>query len=325
MRAETVEDTKFRFGIMGPGNIAAQFCEAAAKHGGAVVAAVASRSIERASAFAKAHGIEKSYGSYEEMLQKEKLDAVYIAVTTNAHYDLAMLCLDHKMPFLCEKAMCVNSSDAEAIFKRSEELGVFSIEGMWSRFLPKMAKVKEWLAEEKIGKVSLVTCGIGFNAEKNPANRFYNPDLGGGATYDVLVYCYDIATDFFDQPPTQCLCASDWSESGVDRTDVVVLKYPGCMVQIIATFEGDIAEEMVFYGEKGRIVMPHPHYYQECTLLVDGEEPVTFIDEEEQGFVYEIEEVIRCVRENKVESTRAPHSMTIEASRLYDQILTQRP
>lgn len=317
---------KFRFGIMGPGNIAENFCEAVKRQGEGVVAAVASRNPDRARTFAEKHGIEKSYGSYEQMLEEEELDAVYVAVTTNAHYEATMLCLDHKVPVLCEKAMCVNSKDAEEIFRRSEELGVFVMEGMWSRFLPKMAKVKEWLAEEKIGKVSLVTCGIGFNAEKNMENRYYNPALGGGATYDILVYCYDIATDFFEQSPQECVCVSDWSESGVDRTDVVVLKYPGCMVQLICTFEGNIAEEMVFYGTKGRIVLPHPHYARECWLYVDGEEPVEFTeDQEEFGFVYEIAEVIKCVREGKVESSVAPHSMTLEAGRLYDRILEQRP
>ncbi|MBS6194314.1 MAG: Gfo/Idh/MocA family oxidoreductase [Clostridiales bacterium] len=318
-------DRKFRFGIMGPGKIAENFYKAVERQGEGMVAAVASKDIGRARTFADRFGIEKAYGSYEKMLEEEELDAVYVAVTTNAHYEVTMLCLEHRVPVLCEKAMCVNSREAEEIFARSKELGVFVMEGMWSRFLPKMAKVKEWLAEEKIGKVSLVTCGIGFNAEKNWENRYYNPALGGGATYDILVYCYEIATDFFEQPPKECVCVSDWSESGVDRTDVVVLKYPGCLVQLICTFEGEIAEEMVFYGDKGRIVLPHPHYARECFLQVNGEEPVEFTeDQEELGFVYEIGEVIRCVREGKTESSRAPHRMTLEASRLYDRILEQR-
>jgi predicted dehydrogenase len=316
---------KFRFGIMGPGHIAENFVDAVERQGEAVVAAVASRSMERADTFAKKYGIAQAYDSYEKMLKEAELDAVYIAVTTNAHYELAMLCLDYKMPFLCEKAMCVNSSDAQKIFTRSEQLGVFSMEGMWSRFLPKMTKVKEWLAEGKIGDVTLVTCGIGFNAPKDDQNRYYSPLLGGGATYDILVYCYDIATYFFEGAPKDTICISDWSKSGVDRTDIVVLKYPDCLVSLTCTFEGDIAEELVFYGAKGRIVLPHPHYYSECSLCVDGEEPIKYDVQEENGFVYEIAEVIRCVREGKTESDIAPHSMTLEASRLYDRILEQKP
>lgn len=321
-----MQKKEFRFGIMGAGNIAQNFCDAVKKQGECVVAAIASRDMERALAFADRHGIGKAYDSYEKMLQEEELDAVYIAVTTNAHYELTMLCLDYKVPVLCEKAMCVNSRDAETIFKRSEELGVFVMEGMWSRFLPKMAKVKEWLAEEHIGEVSFVTCAIGFQAPKDPENRYYNPALGGGASYDILVYCYEIATDFFAESPQQCICLSEWSPSGVDRSDVVVLKYPGCLVELTASFEGSLVDEMVFYGTKGKIVLPHPHYGQECHLYVDGEEPVCFKDtENDNGFVYEIAEVIRCVREGKTQSNVAPHSMTLEAARVYDEILKQRP
>ncbi len=317
---------QFRFGIMGAGNIAETFCDAVKKQGEGVVAAVASRSQERAEAFARKHGIPKAYDQYEKMLREEELDGVYVAVTTNAHKQLVMLCLDHRVPVLCEKAMCVNSQDAKEIIGRSRELGVFVMEGMWSRFLPKMNQVKEWLREGRIGDVALVTCGIGFNAPKDPQNRYYNPALGGGATYDILVYCYEIATYFFEQPPIRSVCASDWSESGVDRTDVVVLNYPGCLVQLTATFEGDIPEEMVFYGTKGRIVLPHSHYAPECWLYAEGKEPFCYTeDRADNGFVYEIGEMIRCVREGKTESSIASHRMTLEAARLYDEILKQRP
>ena len=72
-------EDKFRFGIMGAGNIARQFCDAVTRQGEGVVAAVASKSIERAESFAKDQGIAHAYGSYEQMLREEKLDAVYVA------------------------------------------------------------------------------------------------------------------------------------------------------------------------------------------------------------------------------------------------------
>ena len=318
-------EDKFRFGIMGAGNIARQFCDAVTRQGEGVVAAVASKSIERAESFAKDQGIAHAYGSYEQMLREEKLDAVYVAATTNAHYELTMQCLEHDVPVLCEKAMCRNSKEAEGIFRYAREHGIFVMEGMWSRFLPKMAKVKEWLAAGKIGKVNLVTCGIGFQAPKDFTNRYYNPALGGGATYDILVYCYEIARYFFPEIPQECVCRADWSASGVDKTDVIVLKYPECMISLIATFEGDIPNTMIFYGEKGRIELLYPHYGKEASLYIEGEEPEKFAeDKEENGFVYEIGEVIRCVREGKIESAVAPHSMTMEMAKVFDEILKQK-
>lgn len=318
-------ENKFRFGIMGAGNIARQFCDAVTRQGECVVAAVASKSLERAEAFAAEQGISHAYESYVEMLKEEKLDAVYVAATTNAHFELTMLCLEHGVPVLCEKAMCRNSKEAETIFNYAREKGVFVMEGMWSRFLPKMAKVKEWLEEQKIGDIRLVNCDIGFQAPKEAENRYYNPALGGGATYDILVYCYEIVRYFFEHEPQECICMSDWSETGVDRTDSVLLKYPGCQISLLATFEADIPNDMIFYGTRGRIRLPLPHYGKECWLEVDGEEPEVFTeDREENGFVYEIGEVIRCVREGKLESPVAPHSMTLEMSRVFDRILEQK-
>ena len=143
-------------------------------------------------------------------------------------------------------------------------------------------------SRENRREVNLVTCGIGFQAPKDFTNRYYNPALGGGATYDILVYCYEIARYFLPEIPQECVCRADWSASGVDKTDVIVLKYPECMISLIATFEGDIPNTMIFYGEKGRIELLYPHYGKEAFLYIEGEEPEKFAeDKEENGFVYD--------------------------------------
>ena len=88
----------FRFAIMGAGNIANRFCEAVKLLDGCCVAAVASKSAVRAKNFAERNGIEKCYSSYQDMLMEERPDCVYIATTTDAHYALSRLCLEHGVP-----------------------------------------------------------------------------------------------------------------------------------------------------------------------------------------------------------------------------------
>ena len=78
----------FRFGVMGAGNISNKFCDAAEKTEEVCVTAVAARSEERAREFAEKYEIHSYYGNYEEMLQKEKLDGVYIGVVTGMHVQL---------------------------------------------------------------------------------------------------------------------------------------------------------------------------------------------------------------------------------------------
>ena len=195
----TMEE-KFRFGIMGAGNIAEEFCQSVEKTGIACVTAVAGRTPGKAERLAEKYGIASAYQDYEEMLKQETLDAVYIAATTNTHYPLTMLCLDYRMPVLCEKAMFRTSREAEEVFSRSRRLGVFVMEGMWSRFLPKMNQVRRWIADGKIGDIRFASVDIGFRAPASPDNRYFNRELGGGAMYDLTVYCYDILTAVIRKP-----------------------------------------------------------------------------------------------------------------------------
>ena len=88
---------------MGAGNISNKFCDAAEKTEEVCVTAVAARSEERAREFAEKYEIHTYYGNYEEMLQKEKLDGVYIGVVTGMHVQLTELCIRYGIPVLCEK------------------------------------------------------------------------------------------------------------------------------------------------------------------------------------------------------------------------------
>ena len=313
---------KFRFGIMGAGNITRQFCDAVQRTGIAVVAAVAGRTPGKAAKLAGEFQIPGVYEDYEEMLKKEQLDAVYIAVTTNAHYELAMLCLDYRMPVLCEKAMFRTYQEAKTVFDRSSQLGVFVMEGMWSRFLPKMNQVRRWIADGKIGELRFASVDIGFCAPLSPDNRYFNRELGGGAMYDLTVYCYDILTGILEKPVKEVDIQTIWTDTDVDGAELLQVKMDGCLARLAASFLTDLGDKAVFFGSKGRIEMKNPHYGQECWLYEDGKEPEVFAeDHEENGFVYEIREVVNCVRSGAIESQVAPHSMTLEASRLYDRIL----
>ena len=99
---------KFRFAIMGAGAIAVKFCEAVRLLDGCEVCAVASKSLERASAFAGKQQIERYYGDYAAMLEQEKPDCVYIAVTPNDHARLSLLCIAHDAltPELMQGLVC---------------------------------------------------------------------------------------------------------------------------------------------------------------------------------------------------------------------------
>ena len=216
----------FRWGILGAGQIAVKFCDAVKSIADCTVAAVGSKSFSRAETFARENGISRWYGDYEELLKKERPDAVYIAATSNDHYRLTMMALDYEIPVLCEKAMFQNSGQASVVFARSEKEKVFVMEAMWSRFLPAVRTAAKWLEQGRIGKVTAAEAAIGFLAPYDPSNRYFSPALGGGAALDLTVYTFELLTGFFGNG----FCCTDItvypSETGVDETGSDRL-YPG--------------------------------------------------------------------------------------------------
>lgn len=322
------QDKAFRFAIMGAGNIAKKFYDAASSLENCCVAAVASKSMERAKAFADKYGIEKAYDSYEQMLIEEKPDCVYIATTCDSHYELSMLCLKYDTPVLCEKAMFLNSAEAREVFALAQEKKVFVMEAMWSRFLPAVNKAKEWLQAGRIGNPAYANIKIGFHAPEDPNNRYLSPKLGGGAAYDLTVYGYEIMTWLMGEP-TEVKATAVFGPTGVDVTDHVLLRFPGkegaadMLASCESSFLTNIGEGLVICGSAGRMVVPTPHFGSEVFVYDEqGNQTDYFKDEiTENGFAYEAQEVVNCVRAGKIESEIVPHRLTIACAEVFDQLM----
>ena len=227
---------------------------------------------------------------------------------------------------LCEKAMFTGSQEARRLFAEAGRRGVFAMEALWSLYLPPLLKVKEWMEAGRIGEVTFVDFSIGFLAERDPANRFFHRQLGGGAAYDVTVYAYEIVAFLMGQDPKGIQAAARWGETGVDVTDHVVLQYPECMAALTASIVAPIEDRLIVYGSQGRIVLPAPHYGKEAFLYDrKGGLEEHFRDQSTvDGFTYEIQEAMDCIRSGRLQSSAASWDMTIGCSELFDQIQATR-
>lgn len=316
----------FKFAVMGAGNIAVKFCDAVQRLENCTVAAVASKSMERAQQFAQKQQISAYYDNYEEMLIQEKPDCVYIATTPDSHYALTKLCVQHRVPVLCEKAMFQSSVQAKDAFEEAEKAGVFVMEAMWSRFLPPTKKAMEWMKDGKIGEANCiyVTCGCSFDRVQNRRN--FAPELGGGAAFDLTVYNYELATWFFGDEILEKGIITTWDAYGVDMFNQVTLKYKDRLAVLVSGCESALQEGLIISGTEGRLVIPHAHYGSEAFLYDrSGNLIEHFVDTEtENGFVYEIKEVMTCIQEGKIESEIVPHRDTIACAELFDEIYAQQ-
>ena len=309
----------FKWVILGAGSIAEKFSDAIRRTPGAEVIGVGSRSRERGAAFAEKHGIPQS-GSYAEMLALRP-DAAYIAATTEAHADLTRLCIDAGVPVLCEKAMFTSAAEAEEVLALAKAKGVFAMEAMWSRFLPTIVEMKKQLDAGAIGQVKHFEVAIGWAAYSGPGSRFYLKELGGGAAYDLFVYCYELAEFFLGVPEKVEHVTVQWAPTGVDETEVVTLRYPWGLATLTASIAVKLDERTVLLGDKGQLRMLKPHYGSEFVLRrPDGSEETWQDDNTPNGFVYEAEEVMRCVKAGLLESPTVPHDLTIRCAKVFDLI-----
>ncbi len=312
----------FRYAILGAAKIGAKFCQAVSLAHDCEVCAVASKSLERAEEFARKNGVSHYYGSYEEMLREEKPDCAYIAVTPHDHYRLAVMCVEMGIPVLCEKAMFQDSAEAESLYAAAKEKNVFVMEAMWSRFLPPVKQVKSWVEEGRIGIPQIARMAIGFRAPEGAENRYFNPRLGGGAAKDITVYAYEITTFILNQEIRNMAVSASWGETGVDTNNHISIDFTDTLADLATSFVTNMEDRLELYGKEGRIILPGPHHSSECFLYDNGGNLVEhFVDTEtKNGFVYEIEEAVRCIREGKLESPVIPWKDTLDCARLFDRI-----
>ena len=306
----------FNFAIMGAGGIAERFCKAIKFTDCARVIAVGSKSEERAKNFAKRNSVAEYYGDYETMLTECKLDGVYVATTNNFHFENIMLCLKHNIPVLCEKPMVMTEKEAKEVFETADKKGVLVMEAMWSHLLPCNKLAKELISKGEIGDVVSAEYAFGFDAGEG--HRVFDPKIGGGALYDVGVYAIEGLMDLINKPVDDVMPSIVFNKNGIDLTDHVVLRFGNCIADAHSSILSDLINDAVVYGTKGRIYLKNAFACKEFIMTKkDGTEEKYNIDFKD-GFEYEIEEFVRCVKEGLTESPYVTHNETLCCARIFD-------
>lgn len=177
-----------RWGVLGPGGIARTFTQAVHEGTRSRVVAVGSRSAERATDFAARHGVERSHGSYGDLVADPDVDAVYVATPHSEHHEHALLALRAGKPVLVEKAFTRNLTETEEVFHVAESVGRLAAEAMWSRYLPQYDIVRRTVAAGTLGEVVAVEADHGQLLWPDGPQRLSDPALAGGALLDLGVY-----------------------------------------------------------------------------------------------------------------------------------------
>ena len=213
------------WGILGPGRIAIKFAAGLRAAAGARLVAVGSRSAERAERFAAEHGAARAHAGYEALAADPDVHAIYVATPHPQHAAACRLCLEAGKHVLCEKPLTVNAAEARAVAAGAREHGVLLMEGMWARFIPASAALRDLLEAGEIGEPHVLHADIGFASTPDPASRLYAPELAGGALLDLGVYCVAFASMLLGTP-SSVAASAHVGTTGVDERTAVSLSYP---------------------------------------------------------------------------------------------------
>lgn len=318
-----------KWGIVGTGNISAQFAQGLQLAEFAQISAVASRSTDSAKAFAQKFDIPRYYGSYEEMANDKDIDIIYIGTPHTLHFDNTMLFLENEFAVVCEKPMGVNAMQSEKMIQKAREKNVFFFEGMWTRFFPAFQKALEWVRSGRIGQPKMLFANFGFDGSANSRQWRFSHDMAGGALLDVGIYPLALAFAMFGTDPVKVTTAA-CLERGVDVYNTFTFEYADGRIAVLSDGIGVKLDNRVFIGgSKGSVLLGegwwHPDRAEFAPL---GESNVGISQDRDKfekphtswGYQYEANAVSQYVLDGRKEAPEMPLDETLEIARMMDRL-----
>ncbi len=316
---------KINWGLLGAGGIAHKFVEGLRFIDDAEIKAVGSKSLERAETFGNQHAIPNRYGSYLELVNDPEIDLIYVSTRHPDHKETTLLCLQAGKAVLCEKPFTVNAKELAVVIQSAREAKVFLMEAMWTRCLPAIVKVREWLSQGAIGEIRQVKADFGFRGEWDPSARWLNPKLGGGALLDVGIYPLSFAMMVLGDTPSNIVSMAGIGSTGVDEQFAAILGYEaGKFATISGAVRTRTPHDAWILGTDGRIHIPDFWHAQSARLWVKDNEPeevsLPFVG---NGYNYEAQEAMSCLRSGQLESKMMPLDESLSIMKTMDAIRAQ--
>ncbi len=250
---------KVRWGILGAAKIAVKSVIAAMQAGEfCEISAIASRDSTKAKRVADDLSIPKFYGSYEELLNDETIEAVYNPLPNNLHLEWTAKAARSGKHVLCEKPLGMNADEVRKLIEIRDKTGVKIHEAFMVRTHPQWLAVRDLVERGRIGKVNAITMFFSyFNDDKtNIRNKIEN---GGGALMDIGCYCINLARFIFaDEPRKVSGFVERDAETAIDKLTSAMLDFPHGHAAFTCSTQLAPYQRMQILGTKGRIEVEIP-------------------------------------------------------------------
>lgn len=291
------------WGIIGPGGIATEFA-AAIKEVNGQIFGVWGRETEKANCFADSFGINQVYTDIETMFQDTRIDVVYIATPHSVHYSYIIDALNAGKHVLCEKAITMNSAQLREAVRLARMKDLVLAEAMTIYHMPLYRKLHELIEQGKIGNINMINVTFGSSKEDDPTNRFFNPNLAGGAMLDIGTYALSFTRLFLSSQPTELHTTLKKYKTGVDEQSGIVMKNDQEELAVVSlAMRAKMPKRGIIAGEKGFITVDDFPRADKATITytIDGTVEKIEAGDTDKALVYEVEamnEMVMNGREN---------------------------
>lgn len=282
--------SRYQWAVVGCGVIANEFAQAM-ERAGKKIYAVGSRTYERAVNFAKTYGIEHVYEDIDAMIADPDVDIVYVATPHNTHYPYVKSALEQGKHVLCEKAIMLNSEELDEVMALAKEKDLILAEAMTIYHQPLYQKLDEIVNGGRLGDVRMITMNFGSYKEYDMSNRFFNPDLAGGALLDIGVYALSFVRFFLKSQATAIASQVKKAPTGVDeQVGILLTNEEGQMATVALTLHSKQPKRGMISCDKGYVeIMNYPRAMEAViTDTQTGEQTVIKEGDTQNALVYEI-------------------------------------
>lgn len=317
---------KIKWAMIGSGYICERFADAIGLLENSEIAALHDVNVEMGRRFAERYHIPKFYENYADIVNDPEIQIVYIGSPNLFHKDNVLGCLEHGKHVLCEKPMSICAENVQLMVDTARRNNVFLMEAVFPRFFPTFEKMKQWIADGRIGKVGIM------HAQFNNMQTGWrlNPEMAGGALFDCGVYVIQLFSAVMNgMAPTKISSTFKFVDQKVDVRDCITLEYGDVMA--VATFSMGVcrARNAAIYGDKGTILIDDILQPTQITLnTVDGNTEIIRCEVEGEthfpkGYQFEARAVEQCLLEGKTECSVVPLDDTLLMANIVDQLRRQ--
>lgn len=277
-------------GIVGTGVIATEFVTQldTKKY---TIHSVYNRNSKSLETFRKTHKLHNGYTDYNEFLEDEELDCVYIATPNQTHYDYAKKAIEKGKHVLCEKVMVLNSAQANELFELAKKHHVVILEAVTLFYMPMYHEVSRLLKQDVLGKISSANITFGSCKEYDVNNRFFSLEKGGGALFDIGPYALSAAVYLLGTDIELVSSEVVMAPSGVDEKSVTTLKTKNNeLASVMLSFRGKLPKQILVTGDEGYLqINDFPRATTAEIFFNDGSTQVIEAGDDRDVFTYEMD------------------------------------